>query len=106
MENQVLGSKSAKQQLHHIADNVAGNLHETSDTIQKMSSNIGSRANRLASDASSKTSEYYAKANTWVQENYGKTLGAVGVLAVVGIAGYLLGKNQSKSEIQFPAQHS
>ena len=34
----------------------------------------------------------YNQAGPWLQQNYGKTIGVVGVLALVGWAGYLMGK--------------
>lgn len=44
-------------------------------------------------EAGEAAGELYEQAGGWVQENYGKTIAAIGVLALAGIVGYMIGRN-------------
>lgn len=37
--------------------------------------------------------ELYEQVGGWMQENYGKTIAAIGVLTLAGIVGYMIGRN-------------
>ena len=64
--------------------------------------NLSQKAKSFADDSSHVAAEYYSKANTWVQQNYGKTLGLVGFLGAIGLIGYFIGRNSS-SHSEFEA---
>lgn len=48
-------------------------------------------------EAGEAAGQIYEQAGGWVQENYGKTLAAIGVLTLAGIVGYLIGRNSVMS---------
>lgn len=59
------------------------------------------RGGEFFEGAGERMSEVYDQASHWMQDNRGKMLTAVGVLAVVGFFGYLLGrKSLETSDIQ------
>ena len=60
---------------------------------------LRSRVQEIASETAEQLTEVSHKAKGWVQENYGKTLGVIGAIAVVGTLGYLIGRNNTTSEI-------
>lgn len=94
MQNPSVGNKSTGKQLQNISESVR-------DSAEQSASEFGQKASRLTGESTEATGEYYEKASSWIQENYGKTLGALGFLAAAGTIGYLLGKgNQSESEYQ------
>ena len=73
---------------------------------EKVVKDIGARASRMASETSEAATDYYEKANTWLQQNYGKALGVIGFLATIGTIAYLIGRNNSRSETELPTQRT
>jgi hypothetical protein len=37
--------------------------------------------------------EFYEQAGNWLQDNYGKAIAVVGVAAIAGVVGYMMGRN-------------
>lgn len=76
-------------------------VHDASSTARNATeqfiSNVSDKASRLFDKTSDSTSEYMTQASSWAQKNYGKTLAVVGVLTLVGVAGYFLGRSAAHS---------
>jgi ElaB/YqjD/DUF883 family membrane-anchored ribosome-binding protein len=70
------------------------------DNVERLTDEFRDRAGRIAGDVRERATEYYDEATDWLQENYGKTLMVVGVLAAVGLAGYFLARNNRQSSGQ------
>jgi hypothetical protein len=73
-------------------------LQDVNDAMK----DTAAKARNAAEETLDTASEYYSQASDWVQENYGKTLGMVGIVAAAGVIGYFIGKNNSRSEFQIP----
>lgn len=73
-------------------------MDQLKENVQHIAENVRHEANRIASDFSDRAKDVYDDANDWLKENYGKTLLTVGVLAGVGLIGYLLARNQGSSQ--------
>jgi hypothetical protein len=71
-----------------------------SDNVQHLSQEIRDRASGVASDVSDRAKTYYYDAGGWMQQNYGKALIGVGVLAVAGLFGFFLSRrNRFEPEV-------
>jgi hypothetical protein len=77
-----------------LASTVADIKAEIKENVEHLAENIRHRAEKIATSAGSHASDYYDTANTWMRKNYGKTILAVGVLAVTGIAAYMFMKKR------------
>ena len=85
------------QQLHNVSET----LKEHSQTKQEEDNAEQSaklkKLSHLAEETQKATEEYAERASNWLQENYGKTVGALGFLAAAGAIGYFIGKNHTRS---------
>lgn len=66
--------------------------------VEPISEEFRGQASSLAEDIGIKMKEYYEDASTWLQQNYGKTLLVVGILAAAGLTGYFLARNPKEHE--------
>ncbi|OFZ82201.1 MAG: hypothetical protein A3K03_09390 [Bdellovibrionales bacterium RIFOXYD1_FULL_44_7] len=71
-----------KQEMRQNVENLADELRRRSESASKV--------------FGKKTRHYYSDASSWIKQNYGKTLVAVGVLAVAGATAYFLTKKDRK----------
>lgn len=80
-----------------------GTVREASDRFSRDSKEFAqharTQAENVMQDASQAASAFYDQASGWVQENYGKTIAVVTVLAAVGIVGFMLGKNRNSLDL-------
>jgi len=84
-------NRSSKQ-LHEISESVQERIDQTIPELR-------SRVKGIATETAEQLTEVSHKAKGWIQENYGKTLGVVGAITAVGVLGYLIGRNNTTSEI-------
>ena len=84
---------SGKKDISKQAQNASSSIR---DTAEHFASDASNKASQMMEKATDTANEYMSEANSWVQENYGKTLGVVGVLTVVGLAGFLIGRSANK----------
>jgi len=88
MQNTTMG-KSAASTLHEVSEAVSGSADQMAEIETKVS--------KLATETKEAAGKYFDKAGSWLQGNYGKTIGILGFLAAVGTVAYLIGKNSSQS---------
>ncbi|MCM2278743.1 MAG: hypothetical protein NDJ89_11770 [Oligoflexia bacterium] len=69
------------------------------DASERFAREAKSEAKDVLQDATEAASEFYDRTSTWVQANYGKSLAIAGVLAAVGVFGYVLGRNSQMTDI-------
>lgn len=75
-----------KQNLRDAASDVRNNVEDITGDLRE-------RANKLAGDFSERATQYYGEATDWLGQNYGRALMAVGLIAAVGIAGYMVARS-------------
>ena len=91
--------KGIAKPLHDVTESLRDSAHQ-------MGAELSQRKNRLTTEGVDSVREYSDQASTWVQQNLGKTLGVVGLVAAVGAIGYALGKNNRTSEHTSLTHHS
>lgn len=72
-------------------------MSELRDSVQHITEELRNRVGRSATDLSDRAKDYYDDASTFIQQNYGKVLTVVGVLAAVGFVGYWIA-NRDREE--------
>ncbi len=60
--------------------------------FQSLSDDLRERAGQLAKDFSERATGYYDEAQDWLDKNSSRVLPLVGVVAAVGLAGYLVAR--------------
>jgi ElaB/YqjD/DUF883 family membrane-anchored ribosome-binding protein len=93
MENTLFGNKSASKSFQNVAES-------TRESAEHMASDLKNKTKNLANNASESVSQYYDQASSWMQQNYGKTIGMVGAFVAAGVIGYLIGKRNDRSDFQ------
>jgi len=102
MQNTSVGTKGTSKQLHNVSDS----LRDSAEHGSQAASEYAAKAKHMASDTADAAGEYYERASSWLEQNYGKTLGIAGFLAAAGVIGYLIGRNNSRSEYPNSLHHS
>ncbi len=88
MMPQTGSTKSASQkQLHPVPEAIK-------ESAERLSAEVGTSAKEMAERTAHAASDYYQRGSQWLQANYGKTLGVVGLVAAAGVLGYFFGRNQ------------
>lgn len=93
MQNATLETKGTSTS-YHVSDRIPDSLSDTSEQFTEMST----KASRLANDTKEAAGAYFKTASTWLQENYGKTIGALGFLAAIGTVAYILGRKSTQAQ--------
>lgn len=78
--------------------NLSKSLHDVAESARETTEHLNTEATRLASETVETANEYYNKSRKWLQKNYGKTLGLMGIMAAIGAIGYILGSKSEKSQ--------
>ncbi len=77
--------------------NLNKRLHDVSEgtqSVDQMASEAGKKAKMMARDTAEMAGQYYDQASSWIGQNYGKTLGLIGLIAASGVVGFMLGRNR------------
>lgn len=78
------------------------NQPQKMENVEHLSSQgMKARMRDIADNVSDRASEYYDDASVWLRQNYKTTLAVVGVLTVVGIAGFFISKQMRQSGSRF-----
>lgn len=72
------------------------NADELRQNMDRISGEIRDRASRMAKDVSERARVYYGDSSVWLQDNYGKALAVVGILAAAGMVGYFMARRNSE----------
>lgn len=62
-------------------------------SIRDASERFGREARIQARETLHEMGNVYEQAGTWMQENYGKAIAVVGVAALIGVVGFVIGRN-------------
>ncbi len=92
IQNTPIGNKATASPLHKISENIR-------ESTEQVISDTASKTKIIAKDTAEKAGEFYDKASSWLQNNSGKALGMCGFLAIVGTAGYFVGRNHERSQL-------
>jgi hypothetical protein len=68
-------------------------LGSTTSTLRDAAERFGREVRPHEREAMHEAGELAEQAGTWLQDNYGKALTVVGVAAIAGIVGYMMGRN-------------
>ncbi len=85
-----------------IRDTIDESVEDVRSNVQHLTQDIRHRAETMAQGLSERAAEYYEDAQEWMNENSTRVLAVVGILAAVGVAGYLLARGSSRSERSMP----
>ena len=90
MQNPSINKPS--KQLHDISESAK-------EAVDHAIPELRNKVKGIASDTAEQISEVKHQAKGWLQEHPGKLLGFIGVIAAIGTVGYLLGRNNSTSDL-------
>lgn len=62
--------------------------------VEPINDELRERTSSIAEDVENKMKIYFDEATDWLQQNYGKTLMAVGLLTAAGLTGYFIARGQ------------
>lgn len=89
-----------------IRDTIDESVEEVRSNVQHLTQDIRHRAEAMAQGLSERAGDYYEEAQEWMNENSTRVLAVVGILAAVGVAGYLLARGSARSEKGLPAKRT
>jgi ElaB/YqjD/DUF883 family membrane-anchored ribosome-binding protein len=96
----------ATQKNASIRDSIDESVEDVRSNVQHLTQDIRHRAETMAQGLSERAGEYYEDAQEWMNENSTRVFAVVGILAAVGVAGYLLARGSSRGERRLPAKRT